>query len=319
MTEQAEHATGNGSGMGSPACRGATRRSRTAHPLRSSSCSTSRSWSRSARPPTSSRTCSAKATSLSGIGAFAFAMFATCWAWINFSWFASAYDTDDWFYRTTTMVQMIGVIVFALGIPAFFASVDAGHGVDNSVMVAGYVVMRVALVVQWCRVAVQDPAHRRAALAYAGFVSVAQIGWVVIAFAHLPLGVVIVAAPVIFVIEVAAPGRHRDPLRRHPVASAPHRRAVRAPHDHRPRRSALRNRRLRHGPGGRAGLEHGGGDRRRRRASASSSACGGPTSSCPRAPSSRVTGAARSSGGTATSSSTRPSPRPAPGCRSQRS
>src|SRR4051812_30827332 len=51
---------------------------------------------------------------------FGFAMFAICWAWINFTWFASAYDTDDWFYRLATMVQMIGVIVVALGIPTLF-------------------------------------------------------------------------------------------------------------------------------------------------------------------------------------------------------
>src|ERR1700712_3761809 len=37
-----------------------------------------------------------------GIVAFAFATFATCWAWINFTWFASAYDTDDWVYRVLT-------------------------------------------------------------------------------------------------------------------------------------------------------------------------------------------------------------------------
>ena len=30
---------------------------------------------------------------------------------MNFSWFASAYDTDDWIFRLTTMVQMIGVLV----------------------------------------------------------------------------------------------------------------------------------------------------------------------------------------------------------------
>jgi low temperature requirement protein LtrA len=37
---------------------------------------------------------------------------AISWAWINFSWFASAYDTDDWIYRLTTMLQMVGVIVW---------------------------------------------------------------------------------------------------------------------------------------------------------------------------------------------------------------
>jgi low temperature requirement protein LtrA len=30
-----------------------------------------------------------------GLLGFGFASFAICWAWNNFSWFASAYDTDD--------------------------------------------------------------------------------------------------------------------------------------------------------------------------------------------------------------------------------
>src|SRR5688572_16168785 len=70
---------------------------------------------------------------------FGFASFAICWAWINFSWFASAYDTDDWIYRLTTMVQMIGVVVLALGLPRMFASIEHGLYLDNSIMVLGYV------------------------------------------------------------------------------------------------------------------------------------------------------------------------------------
>ena len=31
-----------------------------------------------------------------GVVGFCFATFAVTWAWINYSWFASAYDTDDW-------------------------------------------------------------------------------------------------------------------------------------------------------------------------------------------------------------------------------
>jgi low temperature requirement protein LtrA len=54
---------------------------------------------------------------LAGIAGFAFAAFAVSWAWINYSWFASAYDTDDWVFRLATMVQMVGVIVVALGLP----------------------------------------------------------------------------------------------------------------------------------------------------------------------------------------------------------
>ncbi|MFF1634248.1 low temperature requirement protein A [Leifsonia sp. NPDC058248] len=142
---------------------------------------------------------------LPGIGAFSFAMFAICWAWINFSWFASAYDTDDWFYRVSTMVQMIGVIVLALGLPAMFASVDHGTSFDNGVMVGGYVVMRVAMVAQWVRAAVQDPGRRRVALTYAAFVTAAQIGWVLLALANLPFGAVVPIAAVLFVVELCGP------------------------------------------------------------------------------------------------------------------
>src|SRR3954470_22846386 len=34
-----------------------------------------------------------------GIGGFAYATFGVTWAWLNYSWFASAYDTDDWVFR----------------------------------------------------------------------------------------------------------------------------------------------------------------------------------------------------------------------------
>ena len=52
-----------------------------------------------------------------GIIGFVLRDFAVSWAWINFTWFASAYDTDDWIFRLTTMVQMVGVLVLALGLP----------------------------------------------------------------------------------------------------------------------------------------------------------------------------------------------------------
>ncbi len=116
----------------------------------------------------------------SGLASFAFATFAICWAWINFSWFASAYDTDDWIYRLMTMLQMVGVIILALGLPAMYASIAKGEHVDNRVMVAGYVVMRIGLVAQWLRAAKQDPQRRAACLTYAGVVTVAQIGWIVV-------------------------------------------------------------------------------------------------------------------------------------------
>jgi len=68
---------------------------------------------------------------------FVIAVFAVCWCWINYSWFASAYDTDDWAFRVATMVQMVGVIILSLGLPQVFHSIDEGRPVDNSVTVAG--------------------------------------------------------------------------------------------------------------------------------------------------------------------------------------
>src|SRR5688500_403445 len=62
---------------------------------------------------------------------FSFATFGIAWAWINFSWFASAYDTDDWVFRLATMVQMLGVLIFALGLADTFASLDPGHTIAS--------------------------------------------------------------------------------------------------------------------------------------------------------------------------------------------
>ena len=141
----------------------------------------------------------------SALAGFAFAMFSVCWAWINFTWFASAYDTDDWFYRLATMVQMIGVIVVALGIPAVFESIDHGEHVDNRVLVIGYVVMRVALVAQWLRAARQDPERRVTALAYAKWVALAQVGWLFVGFASLPFWPTVALAVLLFGLEMLGP------------------------------------------------------------------------------------------------------------------
>src|SRR6266849_301474 len=62
---------------------------------------------------------------------FGFASAAISWAWIGFSWFSSAYDTDDWIFRVVTMVQMIGVLVLATGLPRLFASIEPGQRLDN--------------------------------------------------------------------------------------------------------------------------------------------------------------------------------------------
>mgnify|MGYP003508964222 CR=1 FL=1 len=139
------------------------------------------------------------------IGGFGFGVFAITWAWVNFTWFASAFDTDDWFYRLTTMVQMVGVVVLALGLSDVFHSLDEGHSIDNRVMVAGYVVMRVAMLTQWMRLAVQSPEHRRTAYTYAIAIAVAQIGWIGLALAHLDLIPTLALAGALYLVELGGP------------------------------------------------------------------------------------------------------------------
>jgi low temperature requirement protein LtrA len=102
--------------------------------------------------------------------------FAIWWAWMNFTWFASAYDTDDVPYRLMTLVQMGGVLVLAAGVPAAF---EQGN---FSAIVVGYLIMRFALVGQWLRAAVEHPEGRTTALRYAIGVAVVQVLWVGWAF-----------------------------------------------------------------------------------------------------------------------------------------
>jgi len=136
---------------------------------------------------------------------FGFASITICWAWGSFSWFSSAYDTDDWLFRLATMVQMIGVLVLAIGLPPMFASIERGQHLDNSVMVLGYVIMRVALLSQWLRAAKQDSARRRACLTYAVTISIAQIGWVALILARWSTAGALILGAILVLIEFAGP------------------------------------------------------------------------------------------------------------------
>ncbi|MFE2538187.1 low temperature requirement protein A [Streptomyces sp. NPDC059371] len=107
-----------------------------------------------------------------GILDYAMIFFAIWWAWMNFSWFASAYDNDDVLYRVVTLVQIAGVLVLAAGVSKAFES----H--DFLVVWLGYVIMRFAMIAQWLRVARSTEGNERtAALRYAGGVLLCQIGW----------------------------------------------------------------------------------------------------------------------------------------------
>jgi low temperature requirement protein LtrA len=104
--------------------------------------------------------------------AYAMVFFGIWWAWMNFTWFASAYDTDDVGYRLLTLLQMAGVLIYAAGVHDAFQDTDFVTGT------IGYVVMRVALIGQWARAARSDPEHRATCRRYVVGVSLVQVGWV---------------------------------------------------------------------------------------------------------------------------------------------
>ena len=109
-----------------------------------------------------------------GIAGFLMAFFGVWWAWMNFTWFASAHDADDVPYRLLTLLQMAGALVYAAGVPA---------AVEDQVFtlgVTGYLIMRAALITQWLRVARDHPDLRGRARRYAGGIAVVQLLWLLI-------------------------------------------------------------------------------------------------------------------------------------------
>ncbi len=99
------------------------------------------------------------------------AFFAIWWAWMNYTWYASAYDNDDLSFRLLTMAQMFGVLVFAVGIPGFFSG-------DLWAATFGYALMRLALVAQWLLAARDDSQRRGTCLRYAVGIIVVQMLWI---------------------------------------------------------------------------------------------------------------------------------------------
>ncbi|MFI5908694.1 low temperature requirement protein A [Dactylosporangium sp. NPDC051541] len=153
-----------------------------------------------------------------GVVGFVIAFFAVWWAWMNFTWFASAYDTDDVPYRLTALVQISGVLVLAAGIPDAFE----GH---LGVVTLGYAIMRIGLVVQWLRASFSVPASdgpgpRRTARRMAVGVTACLIGWTLLLSVHgttfLLLWPVMVAAEL--AVPVWAERDHPTPWHPHHIA-----------------------------------------------------------------------------------------------------
>ncbi|MDP3949167.1 low temperature requirement protein A [Microbacterium sp.] len=134
---------------------------------------------------------------LHGVTSYAMVFFAIWWAWMNFTWFATSYDTDDWLYRVLTFVQMGGVLVLAAGVPSAFSEGDF------LIAVVGYIIMRIAMIAQWLRASRGSGPLRTATRRYALGIGVAQVLWV--AFLFLPSELRIPAFVVFALVEISIP------------------------------------------------------------------------------------------------------------------
>ena len=106
-----------------------------------------------------------------GILNYALVFFAIWWAWMNYTWFASAYDNDD--------VLLPALLVRAdrrrAGPRGRSVARVRRHGTSTCVL--GYLVMRVALVSLWLRAAATTRPPRRTGLRYASGVRSCMVGW----------------------------------------------------------------------------------------------------------------------------------------------
>ncbi|MDN3524373.1 low temperature requirement protein A [Halomonas sabkhae] len=102
------------------------------------------------------------------------------WAWMNYTWFASAYDDHSPAFRLLTMVTMFGALMLAAGIDAVFTRSPL------LLVLAGFCVMRLAMVLLWIGAGRGDPQHRTTARRYAVGITLMQVYWLTTMTGILP-------------------------------------------------------------------------------------------------------------------------------------
>ncbi|WP_370478477.1 low temperature requirement protein A [Tamlana flava] len=135
---------------------------------------------------------------LNGIIAFFMSFFSIWWAWMNFTWFSSAYDTDDTPFRLTTFLLMFGALIFAVGVN----DISLGNS-RPYVPVFGFVIMRIAMSIHWLRAAKEHPENKKTNLRYAFGIIFAQLCWV--AWLFIPKDLALWAFLVFMLIELLVP------------------------------------------------------------------------------------------------------------------
>ncbi len=112
----------------------------------------------------------------SGVVSYLMVFFAIWWAWMNVTWFASAYDSEDVLWRLSIFVVIAGALVLASGIPSAFEERDF------LIVTIDYCIMRTSLVLMWLRAARDDPPRRTTSRRMALGVTLCQLGWIGLLF-----------------------------------------------------------------------------------------------------------------------------------------
>ena len=148
----------------------------------------------------------------SAVVSYVLVFFAIWWAWMNFTWFSSAYDNDDVPYRLLTFVQIVGVLILAAGVPRAF------DDRNFDVVFIGYLVMRVGLVSLWLRAARHDVAHRTTALRYAAGISLLMVMWLIVLLIGWPAWAFVVGAGLELTVPMVAERSNRTTWHAHHIA-----------------------------------------------------------------------------------------------------
>jgi len=131
---------------------------------------------------------------------FLLAFFGIWWAWMNYTWFASAYDDDSTQFKLATFVFLSGALVLAAGVEEFMVA----H--ELTLVVAGYVIMRLAMVWLWLAAAKNNTTHAATCRRYASGIGLAQIYWILIGIVFWQwTGLMIALFCLGILIEIAVP------------------------------------------------------------------------------------------------------------------
>ncbi len=152
---------------------------------------------------------------LEALPRFVFLFTAIWWAWMNFTWFASAFDSDGPAYRLIVMLIMIGELIFAGGAAHIFKTLDFQWAIG------GWCLMRIGMAMLWLR-ASANPEYTTTCRRYAGGILLAQFCWIAMYVLTEPASPMFYAAGVLcFLVEFAVPpfaeSARTTPFHRHHI------------------------------------------------------------------------------------------------------